>query len=144
MSTTPQPPPRLGYLLKHSYLRHAEQLSEALSPLGVDGRELAVLRVLDTDEPSSQAEAAKRLGLDRTTMVGLVDTLEARSLVARKPHAADRRRNVVALTRRGQRVLAEGTRIGDAVEDRFLSGLSATDARRLRSILGALLGDQPA
>src|SRR5215472_10172994 len=69
------PPPeladRLAYLLKHAQLELAGLTAEALAPFGVSGRELAVLTVLAGQEPGSQQQAAQRLGVDRTTMVGL-------------------------------------------------------------------------
>ena len=96
---------RLAYLLKHAQLGLAGLTAEALAPFGVSGRELAVLTVLAGQEPGSQQQAAQRLGVDRTTMVGLVDALEAKGLVRRHAHAADRRRNVVELTEAGREIL---------------------------------------
>ena len=99
MSRTDGPGPelgrRLGYLLKHAQHRMGELTAKALTPYGIDGRELGVLLVLASHEPASQQQAAQRLGIDRTTMVALLDTLEGKGLVARHPHADDRRRNVV-------------------------------------------------
>src|SRR5512135_963184 len=94
----PQIGDRFGYLLKHARERMAELSAEALRPYGVSGRELAVLTVLATGAPPSQLEAAQRLAVDRTTMVALIDGLEARGLVTRGPDQSDRRRNIVALT----------------------------------------------
>src|SRR6266496_756716 len=74
MSTDPAP--RLGYLLKHAHLSYAELAGSALAPHGVDGREVAVLSRLSGPDPLSQQEIARRLGIDRTTMVALVDALE--------------------------------------------------------------------
>ena len=71
----------------------------------MNARELAVLLLLDGREPESQQQAAGRLGVDRTTMVGLLDGLEGKGLVARHADAGDRRRNVVGLTDAGQRTL---------------------------------------
>jgi len=96
---------RLGYLLKHAYLALADASAEALAPLGIDGRELAVLAVLAAHDPLSQLEVAGRLGVDRTTMVALVDTLETKQLVARRRSPHDRRRNIVELTATGREVL---------------------------------------
>ncbi len=90
---------RLGYLLKHVHLRFTEASAQALAPFGVDGRELAVLAVLAADRPLSQMEAAIRIGVDRTTMVALVDALEGKGLVARRrstEHAAAAPRTAAA------------------------------------------------
>src|SRR5438874_291380 len=86
---------RMTYLLKHALITLDQLHEEQLAPTGVTARELAVLLLLSDREPESQQQAARRLGVDRTTMVGLLDVLESKALVVRRPDAADRRRNVV-------------------------------------------------
>jgi DNA-binding MarR family transcriptional regulator len=130
---------RLGYLLKHVQERLREQSAAALAPYGLDGRELAVLLVLASNEPASQQQAARRLGVDRTTMVALLDALEAKDLVTRHPHAEDRRRNVVELTATGRDTLRHATRASDAAERQFLAPLSTPAARQFREALRQLL-----
>lgn len=143
MSSTGGPGPelggRLGYLLKHAQLRMAELTTKALTPFGIDGRELAVLLVLAGHEPASQQQAAQRLGIDRTTMVALLDNLEAKGLVARHPHAEDRRRNVVELTGAGQHTLRRAARASDDAEREFLAPLSPQAAQQLRNSLQAIV-----
>jgi DNA-binding MarR family transcriptional regulator len=137
------PPPelagRLAYLLKHAQLGLAELTAEALAPFGVSGRELAVLTVLAEQEPGSQQQAAQRLGVDRTTMVSLVDALEAKGLVRRHPHAADRRRNVVELTEAGREILHRAGEASQDAERRFLAPLSPQTAGQLKAALLALI-----
>jgi DNA-binding MarR family transcriptional regulator len=130
---------RLGYLLKHAQLRLAELTAEALAPYGVSGRELAVLLVLDGGGPASQLAAAGRLGIDRTTMVAFLDTLEDRGLVARRPDPDDRRRNVVVLTETGRTVLRDATRASDEAERRFLEPLTGPAADQLRRSLRSVV-----
>ena len=139
MSKTDGPGPelsrRLGYLLKHAQLQMAELTSKALTPCGIDGRELGVLLVLADREPTSQQEAARRLGIDRTTMVAMLDTLESKGLVSRHPDAEDRRRNVVELTGAGHDVLRRATKASDDAEREFLAALSPQAAQQLRDSL---------
>jgi DNA-binding MarR family transcriptional regulator len=130
---------RLGYLLKHAQSRLWELNAEALAPHGITGRELAVLLVLAGHEPASQQQAARRLGIDRTTMVAILDTLENKGLVARHPHVDDRRRNVVELTAVGRETLDRATEAGDEAERRFLAPLSGPAARQLRESLIAIV-----
>jgi DNA-binding MarR family transcriptional regulator len=137
------PPPeltgRLGYLLKHAQLGLAELTAAALAPFGLTGRELAVLTVLASGEPASQQQAAQRLGVDRTTMVTLIDALEDKGLVRRHAHAEDRRRNVVALTEEGHGTLHRAGQAAQQAERRFLAPLSAEEARRLKAALLAVI-----
>lgn len=142
----PEPSPeltsRLGYLLKHAQLRLNELTNAALAPYGLLGRDLAVLLVLNGGGPASQQEAAGRLGVDRTTMVALLDALEAKQLVARHPAADDRRRNVVELTEHGRETLRAAVEASDQAERAFLACVSPTDARVLKqSLRTAVQGD---
>jgi DNA-binding MarR family transcriptional regulator len=141
----PEPSPeltsRLGYLLKHAQLRLKQLTDAALAPYGLLGRDLAVLLVLDGGEPASQQEAARRLGVDRTTMVALLDALEAKGLVTRHPAADDRRRNVVELTAHGRETLRAATEAGDQAERVFLASVSEEDARVLKESLRAAVKD---
>ncbi|HEX9334297.1 MAG TPA: MarR family transcriptional regulator [Pseudonocardiaceae bacterium] len=137
--TNPELVKRLGYLLKHAQLRLFELTTAALEPFGLDGRQLAVLVVLGSGEPASQQEAARRLGIDRTTMVAFVDTLERKGFVQRRPHAQDRRKNVVELTKTGRDTLRRASKASDAAEQQFLAPLSAPLARQLREALTTLV-----
>jgi DNA-binding MarR family transcriptional regulator len=130
---------RLGYLLKHAQLRLAELTAAALAPYGLAGRELAVLLVLAGCEPASQQQAARRLGVDRTTMVALLDALEDKRLVVRYPHANDRRKNVVELTAAGRDTLRRASQAGDDAERRFLAPLTQPAAQDLKDALHALI-----
>jgi DNA-binding MarR family transcriptional regulator len=68
-------------------------------------------------------------------MVGLLDGLEGKGLLARQPDPADRRRNVVVLTNAGRRALKEAKAASDRAERELLADLSATEARQLRALL---------
>ena len=130
---------RLGYLLKHAYLRLTEASAPALAPFGIDGRELAVLAVLAAEYPLSQLEAAGRLGVDRTTMVALIDALEAKGLVERHRSPQDRRKNTVQLTPTGQDCLRRAEHAREEMERQFLAPLSPSDANQLVRALQTLV-----
>ncbi|AVT41507.1 MarR family winged helix-turn-helix transcriptional regulator [Plantactinospora sp. BB1] len=126
---------RLGYLFKHAAARLEELHTQALAPFDVDARELGVLLVLSGHEPASQQQVAQRLGVDRTTMVALIDRLEDKGLVFRRPHAEDRRRNVIDLTDHGKDTLRRATRASDDAERALLAPLTSQDRKRLRDTL---------
>ena len=122
----------LVYLLKHAQLRLSELSARALDPLGISGRECAVLITIDDAEPLSQQQAADRMRIDRTTMVALVDELEDKGLLERRPDPADRRRNVIALTKPGRRTLRRARAATAEAESRVLS---ETQRATLRGLL---------
>ena len=132
---------RLGYLLKHAQLALTERTTAALAPLGINGRELAVLTVLGDGPALAQQQAAGKLNVDRTTMVDLVDALERKGLVERRSDPADRRRNLVHLTAEGQRTLDEGERLYQETE-RALR-LSDAELKELKDLLRRISTPEP-
>jgi DNA-binding MarR family transcriptional regulator len=129
----------LVFLLKHAHLALAELVGKALAPCGIDGRELGVLLAVADSGPTSQHQAAQRLGIDRTTMVAMLDGLEGKGLVSRHPDANDRRRNVVELTGDGQQTLRRAVAASDEVEREFLATLGPKAARQLRDALRVIV-----
>jgi DNA-binding MarR family transcriptional regulator len=133
---------RLTYLLKRALVQLDALHAEHLAPVGVSGRELGVLLLLDGRDPESQQQAAARLGVDRTTMVGLVDALEAKGLVARRADAGDRRRNVLELTGDGRTALTRAVRASDEAERQLLAELDDAESAQLRTLLTRLAADR--
>src|SRR3954447_16195428 len=127
---------RLGYLLKHAQLRLAELAEPLYAPLGVTGRQLALLTLFGDGPPLSQQDGAARLGIDRTTMVALVDELEAKELVRREVAPGDRRKRLVTLTAEGERIREAGEEVTRRAEELLLAPLAGEEARRLRVALG--------
>lgn len=125
----------LGYLLKHAHLRLEAATAQALQPFGIDPRALGVLRVLASREPTSQQEVAQLLSVDRTTMVALLDALEGQGIVARRPQTADRRRNVVELTKSGRQVFQQAQKAAEEAEQHFLGPLDQPAAQQMREAL---------
>jgi DNA-binding MarR family transcriptional regulator len=133
---------RLTYLLKRALVDLEDLHTEHLAPVGISGRELGVLLLLEGKGPESQQETARRLGVDRTTMVGLLDGLEAKGLVARRADAGDRRRNVVELTDAGQTALVRAVRASDEAEQQLLADLDDAESAQLRTLLTRLTQDR--
>ncbi len=130
---------RLAYLFKHAERLMSELHVEALAPFDIHARDLGVLLVIDRFEPASQQQVADRLGVDRTTMVAIIDALEAKGMIARRPDADDRRRNVVELTPAGQDLLRRATAASDAAEAELLAPLSPEESEQLRELLTRVL-----
>jgi DNA-binding MarR family transcriptional regulator len=75
-------------------------------------------------------------------MVALVDELEQRGLVERRPDPADRRVRALYLTRKGRSTLTRGRKIASAHEEELTRGLSETDRTRLTKLLQKMVDEQ--
>ncbi|WP_126638986.1 MarR family winged helix-turn-helix transcriptional regulator [Embleya hyalina] len=117
-------------------------LAAMVVPLGraLMAAELPVLRAHDLtmwaytvllalgDEPvRSQATLAESIGADKTRVIAVLDDLEQRGLIRRRPDPADRRARLLSLTEQGHRVRA-AVRSGIRVrEERLLARLPDAD-----------------
>lgn len=138
-SATADPHDVLGYLLKHATLKLMALTDAALEPCGIDSKDFGALRVLAHRPPTSQLQVAQTLGIDRTTMVALLDVLERKGIVTRRPDPADRRRNVVELTDHGLRTYDAARVAYGKAESAFLAAVSPDAADQLRRTLRTLV-----
>ena len=131
----------LGYLLKHTYLALEQQEQAALADTGLTVRDLGVLRVIASGEAQSQQEAAAVLGVDRTSMVALLDALERQGIIARRPSEQDRRRNIIVLSDHGRKVFRQAENRRSETEREFTASLGDAGAAGLRQALRTLLSE---
>lgn len=102
-------------------------------------RVLGILR----DRRLTMTALSEYLGLDKSTLTGLVSRAEKRGLVERAPSERDRRSVEVFLSSEGLAQAAVVTaEVADALEP-VLGGVAGADRTRLQSLLAALLAAQP-
>ncbi|PYR43164.1 MAG: MarR family transcriptional regulator [Acidobacteria bacterium] len=132
---------RAFQLLVRFFFAQREQLPPPGDELELSPAQCHVLHLIDPDRPMPMGRLAGTLGCDASNVTGLVDRLEARALVRRRPSADDRRVKVIQLTPAGSRLRAQMLRRMTSGSCR-LSRLSARDQQALVRILEALVGDQ--
>ena len=121
-------------LLQVAFERIHAHFAAVVAELDLAPLQAKALHELDLEPPISMRELANRLGADPSNVTGLIDRLEARGLVERRPDPHDRRIKGLALTSAGaglrQRLFA---RLYSA--PRSLAELSNADQRCLRDVL---------
>jgi MarR family transcriptional regulator for hemolysin len=131
----------LGWLLSHaSHVLATEQVA-ALAPLGLGPRGYCVLSAA-LQEERTQTELANLIGIDKTTMVVTVDELEHAGLVKRIPSRSDRRARVIAVTKAGERKVAQGDEITAALQADVLAAIPARDRKTFLEALNVLVSDR--
>ena len=113
----------LGYRLRRAQGAMHRDYMAAVSGLDLTQKQTATLWLIHGNRGVSQGSIATALGMDRATMMSVVDRLEERSLVVRKRSTADRRRQELYLTPSGQSILRKVkvriTRHEERFESRF-------------------------
>jgi DNA-binding MarR family transcriptional regulator len=110
---------------------------EVAATLGMSFVRIKALRRL-TRGPMTMRELAGELAVDAPYTTLVVDDLEQRGLVERKPDATDRRRKIVAVTPAGRVIANRAQRILD-VPPSALAALPESDLAELDRIMRAAL-----
>jgi DNA-binding MarR family transcriptional regulator len=134
---------RLGPLLGRAHDAHRRLSLQALAPLGLSVKAVGAMTVLEAEGPLSQRRLAERQGIDRTTMVAVVDELERLEAVERRRDPGDRRANALRLTASGRRLLACARTAVAGAEEAFLAPLPEPEQHRLRAALRLLVESGP-
>jgi DNA-binding MarR family transcriptional regulator len=119
------------------------QGAAALETVGLTPGLFAVLNVVGARKGAIQQELGSLMGIDRTTMVSLVDQLERDGLAKRRPSPKDRRAREISITPSGRRVLRSARRLLAQAEDEVLAGLSDEERHQLLTLIRQALEEAP-
>ena len=141
--TVPKEPPELlestGYLLARAGSESRRRFVHALGTQNLTLAAYSVLMILGATGSGTQRQVADAAGIDPRNLVPILDDLQARGLVTRDAHPADRRRHAVTLSAAGRAKLARLGEIGARAERLLLEPLSAAERKQLHGLLGKLL-----
>jgi DNA-binding MarR family transcriptional regulator len=127
----------LGYRLRVAQQAVFRDFARSI-PEASPGR-VGILLLIDANPGVTQSRLAHAVGIDRSTMVGVLHTLQARELIERR-RGEDRRTNGLWLTRTGRALVASLKQRIRIHERRVASRLSAADRVQLLALLEKLGG----
>jgi DNA-binding MarR family transcriptional regulator len=137
---------RVGHLVARNHLAMRQRAEAALDELGLGTedidcapRHIACLKVIGEEGPLSQQALGRATGLDRTTMVAVIDFLEESGLVERRRNPKDRRAYALEATAKGHDWLDRAWPVLLEAERQYLEPLSASERRQLTALLQRLL-----
>jgi len=122
----------------HASRRFAERMEE----IDLQPPLFRVLNLIDAAEGRSQQAIGEAIQVPPSRMVALVDELERRGLVERRPDPGDRRIRALFLTRKGRETLSRGREIAKAHERELTRGMAAADRERLVELLQQMVDRQ--
>ncbi|HYH19444.1 MAG TPA: MarR family transcriptional regulator [Azospirillum sp.] len=100
-------PGLVGYTLRKAQAAVFEDFQKAVAPHDITPGQFGVLVRIRENTGLSQSALGSAIGIDRSTMVAVIDRLESRGLVVRAPAANDRRSYALKLSDAGVALLDE-------------------------------------
>jgi DNA-binding MarR family transcriptional regulator len=125
-----------GYLMSFLAEHAAARFERGLQAEGIRATHAQVLLVIDAEGPMSQRALGRRLRIDKSPMVGLIDDLERLGLAERRRSPTDRRVQAIHVTPAGLRVLRERVMpLADEENERTFGALDDDEREFLHALL---------
>lgn len=129
----------VGYRLRLAQILAYRNFEEKITDHGVAPRYLGLLGIVSANPGQPQNKLADAIGLQKSSLVTILDRLEKERILERRAIPQDRRARGVWLTPRGEKVVTElAVRAADH-EERMAKGIPAEDRERLIEMLGHII-----
>lgn len=127
--------PGAAFLLAQIGAHAAGRFAERLAPLKLAPPDAGILHILRTVPGISQQELAGKLGAHPSRVVALIDALEQRGLVERRPNAEDRRQYSLFLSPQATASLDDIGRVAREHQEDLLQCLNKEERQQLTVLL---------
>ena len=129
---------QIGFLLRRAHQYASEVFQAKIGSRGVTPQQFSVLVTLLERREIAQTRLGGLVAMDPATVLGVVQRLAQRGLVAVRTDPDDGRRRLVQLTHDGHELARELVAIGPAISRETLEGLSEPEQRDLLRLLDRL------
>ena len=128
-----------SFQLERLRRRTREGVEAALQTQRTTLREYWVLTCLVAETASSQSALSETLAIDASDMVRLLDALEDHGWAKRERDPKDRRRQIVASTKKGAKVHKDLAELVSAAEDEALDESTNKQLKHLRKLAKSII-----
>ena len=125
----------IGYRLRVAQIAAYRHFEGSLGRYGKAPRYLGLLGIIEANPGQPQSRLAEAIALKRSSLVPIIDQLEADGIVERRSSMADRRYKSVWLTPKGARVVTELRARAQLQEKRITRGMAEADCHTLLALL---------
>lgn len=135
-------PVTLAFLLSQVGVYSARRFAQRIAVVDLQPPLFRILNIVAAAEGQPQQSIGEAIEVPPSRMVALVDELEKRGLIERRPDPMDRRIRALYLTEKGRRLLARARTIASEHEEELTRGMSAADRERLTTLLQEIVEQQ--
>lgn len=132
----------LGYHLRRAQVAVFQHFTATMGEADITPGQFGVLSVIAGNSGLSQTQLGNALGIDRSTVVAVIDRLEARGLVVRAAAPNDRRSHALRLSPSGAQLLRRLEELVRGHERHIARALSADEQRLLIRLLDSVARDE--
>ncbi len=125
----------LGFHIRLAHGAVYRHFTESFAELDLTQKQVSVLWLVDDHPGIAQTGIAARMRMDRATTMAIVNKLQARGLLVRRPSPSDGRKQALELTDAGRAVLTEAKRAVEQHEAWLRSRFTPREVETLLRLL---------
>jgi DNA-binding MarR family transcriptional regulator len=125
----------LGYNARRAALAVIEVFLQRMAIYDLRPVAFSVLSLVTHNPGITSRQLCTALGILPPNLVGMINTLEKRTLIERQPHPRDGRAMALHLTPAGEKLMRDAERTAAQLEAQVAAKLSPTEARTLIKLL---------
>lgn len=124
----------VGFHMRKAILRAQSTFATAAGKKLMTGQ-YSVMAIINENPGHTQSAIAEAAGLDRSSLVPILNKFEKEGLILREPVKGDKRAYAVRLTKKGEKELAALDDKVREIETKVVAGLGEEDHRKLIDLL---------
>lgn len=132
-------PELIGYHLRRAQVHLFADFARTMAEAQMTPGQFGVVSLIGANPGLTQSALARAVGIERSTMVAVIDTLQERGMVERKPSPVDRRSYALVLTGNGENLMERLLPMVRAHERNVARNLSVAEKERLIELLMRLI-----
>ena len=125
----------IGYNARRAALAVIEVFLQRMAPYGLRPVDFSVMSLVTHNPGITSRQLCTALGILPPNLVGMINALEARGLITRKPHPHDGRALGIHLTPAGQKLMREAEKTAAALEQDVGDRLTAAELKTVIRLL---------
>ncbi|MCW9034874.1 MAG: MarR family transcriptional regulator [Alphaproteobacteria bacterium] len=131
-------PDLIGYQLRRAQFVVFSDFQKTLAERYVTPGQYGVLTLIGKNPGLTQSALSRAIGIERSTMVAVIDKLEGANFVERRPSPSDRRSYALMLTEEGEKVMADIEPLVERQDNSISEILGPEDKAKLLELLTRL------
>ena len=123
------------FIMAKSYQKLQGEFKKLLEPYGLTTLQFLTLALLNTEQDVSATDICDRLLIDKSTLSGVLERLDEKGLVVKRPDRNDRRALSISMSPSGSRVADQLSQIPETINEIAMKSMSSEEKLLLKRLL---------
>jgi len=123
------------FIMAKSYQKLQGEFKKLLEPYGLTTLQFLTLALLSTEQDVSAADICDRLLIDKSTLSGVLERLDEKGLVVKRPDKNDRRALSISMSSSGSRMADQLSQIPETINEIAMTSMALEERLLLKRLL---------